>query len=251
MSVHREARVGFDRAADAYERGRPDYDPGAIAWLAGELGLGPGRVVLDVGAGTGKLTRALLASGAEVVAVEPVPGMRAVLERTAPAARALDGTAEALPVAAASLDAIVAGQAFHWFDAPRALAEFDRALRPGGRLALVWNRRRAEQPLHREIESIIAPYRRRTPSHASGRWRDSMDATELFAAAAERELPVDQVLEIEGFVDRVLSISFVAALDRRGRAEVERRLRELVDPGAGQVVLGYLCELFVYDRVSR
>src|SRR6185437_1242288 len=99
VTIRDEARRGFEAGAVAYERGRPGYPAGAIEWLRAELDLRPGRTVLDVGAGTGKLTRELVTSGASVVAVEPVAGMRDVLERTVPGARVLDGTAEALPVA--------------------------------------------------------------------------------------------------------------------------------------------------------
>src|SRR5437588_5658396 len=116
MTVHESARRGFERHADAYERGRPNYPAEATAWLVTKLGLGPGRTVVDVGAGTGKLTRALLPSGATVIAVEPVAAMRAVLKRELPTVQAMNGTAESLPLPDASADAIVVGQAFHWFD---------------------------------------------------------------------------------------------------------------------------------------
>ena len=118
MSVREEAARGFQQGADAYERGRPGYPRGAVQWLWTELGLEPGRTVLDVAAGTGKLTRELVPSGATVIAVEPVPAMRAVLERVVPDARALDGTAEALPIDDATVDAITVASAFHWFDGP-------------------------------------------------------------------------------------------------------------------------------------
>src|SRR5579884_3065432 len=165
MEIHKEARRGFQAGAAAYERGRPGYPAGAIEWLCAALDLRPGRTVLDVGAGTGKLTRELVASGAEVVAVEPVPAMRAVLADVVPSARVLDGTAEALPVADQSADAITVAQAFHWFDVPRTMAEFHRVLRTGGRFALIWNRRRLDQPLQSQIDAITDRYHGDTPSH--------------------------------------------------------------------------------------
>ena len=139
--VHPSAATGFARSVEAYERARPEYPPEAIAWLAQELDLRPGRTVVDLAAGSGKLTRPLAALGCEVIAIEPVAEMRAAI---GPTARALDGTAEAMPLPDDSADAVTVGQAFHWFDGPRALAEIERVLRPGGALALVWNRRPSE-----------------------------------------------------------------------------------------------------------
>jgi SAM-dependent methyltransferase len=127
----------FGAAADAYERARPDYPEAAVDWL---LPAGA-RTVLDLAAGTGKLTRALVARGLEVVAVEPLAEMRATLAAALPEVRALEGTAEAIPLPDASVDAIKVAQAWHWVDPERAAAEAARVLRPGGTLGLVWNRR--------------------------------------------------------------------------------------------------------------
>jgi SAM-dependent methyltransferase len=246
VSVHEEAARGFQQGADAYERGRPGYPPDAVRWLREELSLGPGRTVLDVAAGTGKLTRELVASGAVVIAVEPVPAMRAVLERVVPEARALAATAELLPVGDGSVDAITAASAFHWFDGSAAAAEFHRVLRPGGRLALVWNRRRLDQPIHRAVDEIIGRYRRRTPSHHRGEWRVPLESSRLFVAAAQREVPFEQVLDADRFVDRFSSISYVAALPGPEREAVLRRLRDLAADAGQPVRLGYTTELYVY-----
>ncbi len=133
------AAKGFDNNARAYEVARPSYPAEAVAHIVGHGGIGPGTRVLDLAAGTGKLTRLLVPTGAEVVAVEPVAGMRDELHALLPDVTVHDGTAEALPLDDASCDAVTIAQAFHWFDAPRALAEIRRVLRPGGRLFLVWN----------------------------------------------------------------------------------------------------------------
>ncbi|HEX8802631.1 MAG TPA: class I SAM-dependent methyltransferase, partial [Acidimicrobiales bacterium] len=141
------AALGFDANAGDYERGRPSYPAEAVALVVGRGGIGPGRRVLDLAAGTGKMTRLLLPTGADVVAVEPVAGMRAALERLAaasPGLEVLDGTAENLPLPDGSVDAVTVAQAFHWFDPPVALAEMRRVLRPGGHLFLVWNVRDRE-----------------------------------------------------------------------------------------------------------
>jgi SAM-dependent methyltransferase len=132
------ASPSFARSAAQYERARPGYAPKAVAFLVERLDLGPGRVVVDLAAGTGKLARQLMPSGARVVAVEPLAEMRSFI----PAGiEVLDGTAEAIPLRDASADAVTVAQAFHWFDVEVALREIERVLRPGGLLALVSNRR--------------------------------------------------------------------------------------------------------------
>ncbi len=142
-SVHHAAAQGFGAAAEAYQRARPDYPAVLADWLHDELDLAPGRVVVDLGAGTGKFTPFLRATGARVVAVEPVEAMRAALVAAHPDVEALAGEAERLPLADASVDAIVCAQSFHWFARPAALAEMRRVLKPGGALGLVWNVRDA------------------------------------------------------------------------------------------------------------
>jgi len=242
--VHAAAARGFARSADAYERARPEYPPAAIAWLRERLGLGPGRRVVDLAAGTGKLTRPLAVTGAEVVAVEPVAEMRA---RIGPSAAAvLEGTAEAIPLPAASADALTVGQAFHWFDGPAALAEIHRVLRPGGALALVWNHRPLDDPVHAAIEALVAPHRAGAPAHQSGAWRAAVDATPLFGPLEERTFAHAQEMDADALADRVGSTSVIAALDDRARAEVLAAVRALASDGP--VRLPYVCEVFACDH---
>ena len=242
--VHDAAARGFSRSADAYDRARPDYPPAAVAWLAERLGLRPGRTVVDLAAGTGKLTRPLAATGAVVVAIEPVAEMRARIGDAA--ARSLDGTAEAVPLPDASADAVTVAQAFHWFDGPAALAEIHRVLRPGGALALVWNRRPLENPVHAAIERIVAPYRGDAPAHRSGAWRAAFDATTLFGPLEERTFAHSRPHDADALADRVGSTSFVAALDDGPRADVIAAVRALA--AEGPVELPYVCEVLMCDR---
>jgi SAM-dependent methyltransferase len=242
--VHDAAARGFARSADAYDRARPDYPPAAIDWLAARLGLGPGRTVVDLAAGTGKLTRPLAGTGAAVVAIEPVAEMRA---RIGPAAACvLDGTAEAIPLPEASADAVTVGQAFHWFDGPAALAEIHRVLRPGGALALVWNRRPLDHPVHAAIERIVAPFRGDAPAHRSGAWRVAFDTTTLFGPLEERVVEHSRPHDADALADRVGSTSFVAALDDGPQAGVLAAVRALA--AEGPVDLPYVCEVLVCDR---
>ncbi len=237
--------AGYARSAAAYERGRPDYPPAAIDFLAARLRLGPGRVVVDLAAGTGKLTRPLLASGAEVVAVEPVAEMRAELPA---GARAMNGTAEEMPLSTGSADAVVVAQAFHWFDGDAALAEIHRVLRPGGSLALVWNRRRMDDPLNQAIEELLAPYRGHMSTLHTGAWDVAFESTKLFGPLEERVFPNPQYLDADGLADRIASVNFVAKLDEKERTNVVQAARALA--GAGGVTIPQDTEVLVAERLG-
>jgi SAM-dependent methyltransferase len=237
--------AGYARSVAAYERGRPGYPPAAVDFLAARLRLRPGRTVVDLAAGTGKLTRPLLATGAEVVAVEPVAEMRTALPS---GARALEGTAEKMPLNTGSADAVAVAQAFHWFDGDAALAEIHRVLRPGCSLALVWNRRHMADPGNQVIEELIAPYRGHTSALHTGAWRAAFERTKLFGPLEERVFPNEQSLDADGLADRVASVSFIAALDEKERTKVLRAVRAL--PGAGGVTIHHDTEVQVADRLG-
>ena len=228
MTVHPAAAQGFDRAAAAYERGRPSYPPAAVDLVVEKLGAAPDRVVVELGAGTGKLTRLLIPSGARIVAVEPVAGMRDVLTEAVPGVEVRDGTAEAIPVGDAEVDGVVAAQAFHWFDGAAALAEIARVLRPGGSLVVAWNVRDRSVDWVAAVDEVLDRYRGDVPTHYSGRWRDAFSRTAAFEPLEASSIPYDQVLDADGFVDRFMSVSVIASLDDAERARVERDLRSIV-----------------------
>jgi SAM-dependent methyltransferase len=145
----------FEAVAADYERHRPDYPEEALRWAVERLGIQPGARVLDLGAGTGKLTRGLVVLGLEVVAVEPGSPMLEQLRTAVPEAEALEGPAESIPLPDASVDAAFAAQAFHWFDRARAVPELHRVIRPKGGLALLWNWWDVRDPLQRELGVLI------------------------------------------------------------------------------------------------
>lgn len=248
MTMHDAARVGFEREADAYERGRPTYPAQASAWLCARLALEPGRTVVDVGAGTGKLTRALLGSGASVIAVEPVAAMRTVLERELPEVTAIEGAAESVPLGDGSADAIVAGQAFHWFDGRAALAEFHRVLRPGGRVGLIWNMRDRRQRLQLAIDELTEPLRGDTPSVGRGQWRAAFERNGSFKPCGEHTVAFELALDRDTFVDRIGSISFIAALEESRREQVLERVRQLASEH--HEPWSYVTEIYVYECVG-
>jgi SAM-dependent methyltransferase len=237
--IHPAAAVGFARSADAYERARPDYPPIVLE----PLQLSPGLVIVDLAAGTGKLTRLLAGSGATVIAVEPVAEMRAALPASV---EVLEGTAERIPLESASADLVTVAQAFHWFDGDAALAEIHRVLRPGGRLALVWNRRVMDHPVNQAIEAILAPHRAEVPAHRSGEWRAAFERTTLFGALEEHTFPNEQHLDADGMADRIGSTSFVASLPEEERARVLGAARELARDGP--VTVPYRSEVMIAQR---
>ncbi|MDQ1396816.1 MAG: hypothetical protein QOG64_2075 [Acidimicrobiaceae bacterium] len=249
MTIHEKANA-FGPAASAYERGRPTYPDAAVAWLSERLDLRPGRAVVDLAAGTGKLTRLLVATGASIIAVEPVAGMRDELAARVPGIEIVDGTAESMPLPDGSADAVTAAQAFHWFDGKRALTELHRVLRPGGGLAPLWNRRDLSQPLQQALHDIVDRHRGTTPSHGSGAWRIAFEDTELFTPLEERRFPFVQELDADGLVDRVVSTSIIAALPQGERDAIARQVRALADDEGGRVSLHYETEVFVCRRRS-
>jgi ubiquinone/menaquinone biosynthesis C-methylase UbiE len=246
IEVVRAEAAGFSKVAQHYERGRPEYPLAAVTWIVTRTGLGPGKVVVDLAAGTGKLTRQLVHSGARVIAVEPVAEMLAELRAVLPDVEAITGTAEAtgLPDAVASV--VTVAQAFHWFATPSALEEIARVLEPAGHLVLVWNHRELTQPLQAELTRILASSRRDTPTFESGEWNRLMEKTPLFAKADEHHVPVTQVLDLEGLIDRVVSTSYIANLPPGERASVLQQVRDLVT--GSEVELAYDCQIYVFRR---
>jgi SAM-dependent methyltransferase len=244
-----EGAHGFAQATEAYERGRPSYPSGAGERLERELHLGPGRVVLDLAAGTGKLTALLVGTGATVVAVEPLAEMRAVLERALPGVPAYAGTAEAIPLAAGAVDAVTVGQGFHWFRGDEALAEIHRVLRAGGGLGLVWNVRDTSVPWVERLTEIMEPHRGDAPAFRSGAWREAFARTTLFGPLGHAEIRHVHRLPPEGVVARVASVSFVAALPAPELEGVLAQVRELLatDPatrGRNEIELPYTTDVF-------
>jgi SAM-dependent methyltransferase len=239
--LHEAAAQGFARSADAYQRGRPGYPDAAIRYLI--AGLPPRALVLDLAAGTGKLTRPLLEAGLRVIAVEPVAEMRAALPATA---RPRGGTAEAIPLKDASVDGVTVGQAFHWFDGDAALAEIARVLRPGGPLALVWNRRLDDDPVNGAIEDLVGPYRGDVPAHRTGAWREAFSRTADFGPLDERTFEHAEEQDADGLEARVGSISFIASLEPAERARVLERTRAIAWPGT--VTVPYRTEVHLCRR---
>lgn len=249
MVIHESAAKGFAAGADAYERGRPAYSEEAIDALVRELGIGPGKCVLDLAAGTGKLTRQLAPTGAELVGVEPIAEMRAKLVESVPSAEAISGTAEDIPLGNHSVDAVVVGQAFHWFDGMRAISEIRRVLREGGALGLIWQARDASVPWVQRLDEIIDRADDGHPRFRTEQWRDAFDLTALFGPIQKAEFGHVQRGPIETILDRVASISYVASMSEARRQAVLAEVRDLLtsDPAtAGRDVIELPYRAHVY-----
>ena len=226
--VHHAAAQGYTTTADNYVRGRPDYPPAVSGWLRETLGLAAGRTVVDLGAGTGKFTPRLLETGATVIAVEPVEQMRGKLSAALPQVEALAGTAAAIPLDDASVDAVVCAQSFHWFATREALAEIHRVLKPGGRLGLVWNLRDARVGWVAQLDRIVNRAEGDTPRYYTGAWR-SVFPFAGFSPLQEAHFSIGHTGSPEDvIVARVRSTSFIAALPEAARAQIDAEVRALI-----------------------
>ncbi|HEX5951022.1 MAG TPA: class I SAM-dependent methyltransferase [Actinomycetota bacterium] len=252
--IHEAAARGYEAGIEHYRRGRPTYPDDAITYLVQQLRIGPRSDVLELGAGTGRFTELIVHTGAAITALEPVAAMREILERACPTVVVLDGTAEEIPLPDGSADAVVAAQAFHWFDGERALPQIHRVLRPGGRLGLIWNVRDETSDWAERLTAIFdrvagpdAPrYRDRT-------WRRAFERTDLFGPLHRSLAWHAHAVTREGFLDRVLSVSYVASApaDERARAldEVNRLLD--TDPelaGRDEILMPYRTDVFWCER---
>ncbi|WP_216896511.1 class I SAM-dependent methyltransferase [Nocardia alni] len=235
----RARRAGsFGPAAAAYEEHRPDYPPAAIRWALEPLGpRGADPDVLDLAAGTGKLTAGLVAAGTRVRAVEPDEAMRAAFAMRLPDIEALAGTAESIPLPDGSVDAVLVGQALHWFDQERAFPEIARVLRPGGVFAALWNMNDTEVEWVAELERISidsASFRRRTVARG-------MPSHPLFQEFAEHRFPHTQRRTAESLAATIGTHSHTLVVSPRERAELLGRvtgyLREIPETADGEFEL--------------
>jgi SAM-dependent methyltransferase len=231
MALHPLA-VGFAEVADAYERGRPEYPPAVVDAIVAELRLPPAARVLDLAAGTGKLTRTLLAAGLDAVAVEPQAPLCEVLRASVGSERVREGLAEAIPLPDESVAAVTIADAFHWFDQAAALDEIRRVLVPGGGLAVLstapdWSGASWAQG----VGTLIAGLRPRHPHHDGPPWRDAVRAAGGWTEPREIRLTTMQPLSPERLLAYVASVSWIAALPDGQRAETLAQVDAIVKAG--------------------
>jgi SAM-dependent methyltransferase len=223
----------FGRAAREYELGRPGWPEELVDEAARELGLGPGADVLDLAAGTGKLTRLLVPRFRRVAAVEPDEAMLDVLAEVVPEAEALRGSGERIPLGDAEVDCVFVAEAFHWFASPEVVAELARVLRPRGGLVLLWNIQKHDVQLPQDADRLIdeAIARGGEPGGAkvtAGAWREPLAG--VFEELRAAHLDCDDIVSRDELIAWILSVSSIASQSDEARLELADRLRELV-PG--------------------
>lgn len=239
-----ELARGFASVAEDYERGRPEYPAEVLALVDRELGLGPGRTALDLAAGTGKLTRALSAAGARVVAIEPLAELRASLR----ADEVIAGRAEAIPLGDAAVDVAVVGDAWHWFDHARAADELARVVRPGGGVALLWQTPpgKAAPDWLRSVYDLTKPFMGDHPNLRDEQGRPALDAHPAFDGLRLHTVPFVWTPQADEFVAYVMSWSFIGALPESDRERVRGEIAGLV-PG-GPLALDFEARAWVTRR---
>jgi len=236
-------RSGFASGSDLYERARPGYSQESVACLVDSLGIGPGSRVLDVASGTGKLTRALAATGASCVAAEPSPSMRAAFARSVPDVAQVGADAVHLPLAGGAFDAVTVAQAFHWFASTEALTEIARVLRPGGGLALIWNERDESDPLVAEL-TAISKWDVHQPYPVGRDFGAVVDASRCFGPVTRSRFRFTQELDRATFVEQVASRSYVVVLPEDRRRAILDGVTALADRLEEPIRLPYLVDLF-------
>jgi ubiquinone/menaquinone biosynthesis C-methylase UbiE len=206
--------------------------------------------VLDLAAGTGKFTALLVPTGADVVAVEPVKEMADELRAAVPGVEVLEGTAESIPLPGASVDAVTAAQAFHWFDAPVALVEIARVLRPGGGLAMVWNRRDESVSWVKRMNELIRWHEFNLSGYDTIDWAEVVASTELYTAVEHRRFRYEQVLDRQGLEARLRSVSYIAAMEKDEQDAVVAVGLQAVDGMAEPFMMPYNTLVFWCSKRS-
>ncbi|MEZ4845590.1 MAG: methyltransferase domain-containing protein [Bdellovibrionota bacterium] len=219
----------FQTDTGAYERGRPEYPQKVIDCLSVSFPILPNSTVLEIGSGTGKFTRLLLENGVNPIALEPLEYMRKRFSQMFPNVEVIDGVAEAIPLPDQSVDHVIVAQAFHWFDAHKAMREIHRVLKPKGNLALVWNVQDRSVDWVEKLGQIVDEHEKGITQYRTSQWRNAFMAFKIFSPLQEVKFNHVHSSTPEMILDRVASISFIAALPESEKKLVLKNVRNLIE----------------------
>ena len=243
------AAAGFAKRVDEYVAGRPDYPTETIASLP------QAETIIELGAGTGKFTQFLIGRAKRIVAVEPLPEMAARIPQGGTTGiEVLHAKAETVPLPDGVADLVCCATSFHWFDYPEATDEIHRLLKPGGHLALLWNRRDETVPWVAAFSKLIESYSKGARRYGSGHWRQIL-TNPKFEQAAEHRVPFSHPMPVSGIIDRAFSTSYIAQLPEAEAAELRAKLEDLIARHdalrtATEIAFPYVSLLYVLRRVG-
>ena len=252
VAIDPRAVSGFAAVADAYQRGRPGYPRQAVDRIVEYLQLSEASGVLDLAAGTGQLSRPLRRRVGRITAVEPSAAMRDKIRADLPDVDVLDGTAESIPLADAAVEAVVVGEAFHWFQTAAATSEIARVLTKRGGLALLWNTATwtsDDTPWLEDFRGIIGPHRQAAGGFPAGdgAWREAFDSSGLFEPLVQSQMSHTQTLEPTDLLAQVASWSWIANLEDDQRAAVLTDVKALVQDYR-EITIPYRTDLYLGRR---
>ncbi|TDQ64318.1 methyltransferase family protein [Maritalea mobilis] len=253
-SIHQSASTGYQKNADKYQSGRPDYAAASLDWMRDALAVGKNSKVVDLGAGTGKFTKRICEVSDHVIAVEPVAAMRETLQANLPQVETPEGNALDIPLPDQSVDALICAQSFHWFASDLAVNEMARVLRPGGKLGLIWNVRDENVDWVAAITKLITPYEGDAPRYYKGDWQKPLPSPHFSPLEKQSFMQSHDGPAEEVIVNRFLSVSFIAAQPEEVQAEIAEQLRQLTAThdalkGKEQVSFPYVTEAFSATRL--
>jgi SAM-dependent methyltransferase len=240
--------AGFAKSVDAYIAGRPDYPPALLDALP------HAETIVELGAGTGKFTRALIGCAKRIVAVEPLPEMAAHIPQGGKTGvEVIVGKAEQVPLPGAVADLVCCATAYHWFDYPAAADEIHRLLKPGGHLALIWNRRDNDVQWVAEFSQTIESYSTDVRRFGSEYWRQIFKDSR-FALTVETAFPFAYPMPVTGIVDRAFSTSYIALLPSEEKMRLRGKLADLVARHAelrdvAEIAFPYVSLLYVLRKI--
>ncbi|HEY1722365.1 MAG TPA: methyltransferase domain-containing protein [Magnetospirillaceae bacterium] len=242
------AAAGFAKRVDEYVAGRPDYPPEVLAALPSA------ETIVELGAGTGKFTRVLIGRAKRVVAVEPLPEMAARIPQGGDTGiEVINAKAEAVPLPDGTADLVCCATSYHWFDYPEAANEIHRLLKPGGHLALLWNRRDSNVPWVGEFSKLIEGYSKDSRRFGSDYWRQIF-TNPNFERVGDYAFPFVHRMPVSGIVDRAFSTSYIAQLPEAEAADLRAKLAALIERhdtlrSATEVEFPYIALLYLLKRV--